>query len=318
MAGGSLTRRVMGAAGLATAGLALSAFGRSQDDAPAFANESQRRGLLTAAVTINDHGPYAFAIDSAANTSVIASDLVATLGLPDVGEVPMHTLIAEERARTTRVARLRTGALDAREARLVVGDREGLEGLDGLLGTDLLRDLRLVLNFRGRAQVNVARSPHGARRTLSGDQLVTRAPGEQRFNGLMMVDATAHGVACKAIVDTGAQATVINTTLAREGGARPMVQVDGSSRGRLESMTGRKAVADLMLLPELQLGAIRLTEVPVLVGDFHGFALWGLSDQPALLLGLDILSLFQTVVIDLRRGELLLRPWRANQPAARR
>jgi len=310
MAGGNLTRRMMGAGGLAAA-LALPGFARSQDPAPSFTNQNQHRGLLTAAVMINDRGPYAFAIDSAANTSVIARDLVVGLGLPDAGEVAMHTLIAEERAGTTRVARLRTGALDAREARLVISDRSGLEGLDGLLGTDLLRDLRLVLNFRGRAQVNVARSPR-ARRGLAGAQLIARAPGEQRFNGLLMVEAMAGFLPCKAIVDTGAQATVINTALAQQGGARPMVQQDGSSRGGVESVTGRKALADLMLLPELQLGGIRLTQAPVLVGDFHAFDLWGLSDQPALLLGLDILSLFQTVVIDLRRGELLLRPWRAQ------
>ena len=98
------------------------------------------------------------AIDSAANTSVVARDLAAGLALRDAGEVTMHTVVASERAPTARANRLRTGDLDARDIRLVVADREGLLGLDGLLGTDLLGGLRLVLNFRGRARINVTRA----------------------------------------------------------------------------------------------------------------------------------------------------------------
>jgi len=107
-------------------------------------------------------------------------------------------------------------------------------------------------------------------------------------------------------VDTGAQLTVINTALARQAGARALVLPDGSSNGRILSPTGRGAIGEAMLLPELQLGGARLTRIPVLVGDFHTFAVWDLIDEPAMLLGVDILGLFPTVIIDLKRGELVL------------
>ena len=301
MAGGQVTRRTMALSGLISAGLPLAhAWPQEQSD---FTTDTQREGLLTVPVTIDGQGPYAFAIDSAANASVIADDLAISLGLADAGEVVMHTLVAREAARTVRATRLRTGALDARDARLVIAGREGLDGLDGLLGTDLLANLRLVLNFRGRTRANVSRPRRGVERDFGG----VRLRGERRFNGLLLIDAMAGRVPCKAIVDTGARMTVVNTALARRANARPLV-LGGSSESRVRSPTGRAAVAEAMLLPALQLGGVRFSRVPVLVGDFHTFGLWGLADESALLLAVDLLGLFQTVTIDLSRGELLLTP----------
>lgn len=304
MSGLKLTRRTVAAAGLF--GLASPTPWRAQD-APSFSSSDQRQGLLTVPVTINDRGPYAFAIDSAANTSVLARDLAVGLDLPDAGEVTMHTLVAGERAPTVRADRVRTGALNARDVRLVVTGRQGLLGLDGLLGTDLLAGLRLVLHFGRRTRIDITRPRRWGDNAGDGQRLNASA-GEQRFNGLLMVDAAARTVPCKVIIDTGARMTVINTALARQAGAQPLILPDGTTVSRVLSPTGRDAVAEAMLLPELQLGGIRLTRVPVLVGDFHTFAIWGLADQPAALLGVDLLGLFRTVIIDLKRGELVLDP----------
>ncbi len=309
MPGEALTRRTMALTGLMTAGFAAPALARTQD-APSVTTGEAQLGLLTVPVRIDDRGPYAFAIDSAANASVIAQDLAVALGLAEAGEVTMHTLVASEQAGTVRAARLRTGALDVRDTRLVVAPRIGLNGLDGLLGTDLLAGMRLVLNFRGRARANVTRPRRGGNRAFDGVVLNARAAatGEQRFNGLLLIDAMARAVPCKVIVDTGAKVSIINSALARQANAQPLPLPDGSGLGRVLSPTGRGAMAEAMMLPELQLGGVQLTRIPVLVGDFHTFAVWGLADQPAMLLGVDLLGLFETVVIDLMRGELLLDP----------
>ncbi|GLS00541.1 hypothetical protein GCM10007859_05480 [Brevundimonas denitrificans] len=309
MPSGEMTRRAAALAGLLTAALGRPAPARAQE-ALAFATSSQQRGLLTVPVMIHDQGPYAFAIDSAANASVIAQDLAVSLGLADAGEVTMHTVVAQEQAPTVRAARLRTGALDVRDARLVVAGRANMDGLDGLLGTDLLAGLRLVLNFRGRTRVNVTLPRRGRERALDGLNLDARAraAGRQRFNGLLLIDAIARATPCKVIVDTGAKMTIINSALAVHANAQPLILPDGSSLSRVLSPTGSGALTQAMLLPELQLGGVQLTRIPVLVGDLHTFAVWGLADEPAMLLGVDLLGLFQTVTIDLRRGELLLDP----------
>lgn len=313
MSGLPLTRRTVAVAGLAglagLVGLASPGLVRAQA-APSFTTSDQRQGLLIVPVMINDRGPYAFAIDSAANTSVIARDLAVSLELADAGEVTMHTLVAGERAPTVRADRVRTGALNARDVRLVVTGRQGLLGLDGLLGTDLLAGLRLVLHFGRRTRVDITRPRRWRDNAGDGQRLNAQnaSAGEQRFNGLLMIDATARTVPCKVIIDTGARMTVINTALARQAGAQPLTLPDGTTLGRVLSPTGRDAVAEAMLLPELRLGGVSLTRVPVLVGDFHTFAIWGLADQPAALLGVDLLGLFRTVIIDLKRGELVLDP----------
>lgn len=306
MPSGELTRRTMALSGLMTAGFAPAV--RAQD-APAFATGAERRGLLTVPVRVNDQGPFAFAIDSAANASVIAGDLAARLALADGGEVTIHTLVAPEVASTVLAARLRTGALDVRDARLVVADRQAMGGLDGLLGTDLLAGLRLVLNFRRRTRIDVTRPRRHREPGGNGVRLNARATvGEQRFDGLLLIDALARRVRCKVIVDTGAGVTIINTALAVRAQARPMVLPDGTRLSRILSPTGSGAVAEAMILPELQLGGVRVARIPVLVGDFHTFAIWGLADRPAMLLGVDVLGLFDTVTIDLQRGELILDP----------
>lgn len=303
--GGDLTRRTMALSGLLTAGFAP--MGRTQD-APAFASGAERRGLLIAPVNLDDQGPYAFAIDSAANASVIAGDLAVRLGLADGGEVTMHTVVAQERAPTVLATRLRTGALDVRNARLVVANRQAMNGLDGLLGADLLAGLRLMLNFRRRARVSITLPRRHGAQSRNGMGWEGRAPirGEMRFAGLLLIDALVRRLRCKAIVDTGAGTTIVNTALARRAAARPLDDADGTGLSQVVSPTGSTATGEIMLLPELQLGGLRVSRVPVLVGDFHTFSIWGLAEEPAMLLGVDVLGLFETVIIDLLRGELLL------------
>jgi hypothetical protein len=112
----------LGALGLLAPGMAVAApnedYIRSKRGDPV-----DRFGRLTLSVEINDVGPFAFALDSAATLSVIAADLAADLGLADAGDVQMHTLLAAEYARTVRADRVRCGALDQRGGRLAVGPR---------------------------------------------------------------------------------------------------------------------------------------------------------------------------------------------------
>ena len=58
--------------------------------------------------------------------------------------------------------------------------------------------------------------------------------------------------------------------------------------------------ADLIVLPELAIGGIRLKDVPVAFDDAPPFALFGLAQQPAILLGTDLLRSFRRVSLDFR------------------
>lgn len=285
-----------------TPGLSL-----AQDQKPATSTRVDGGGRLTLPVMINGTGPFSFAVDSAANASVVSSDLAEQLGLAPVGEVEIHSLIARERAFAVRAASLQTGALNATEAQLVVGTRDGLGSVAGLIGTDLLASYRLTMSFRGRRlHVGTSRSESGAFFAEGRSRVSYRAPVEQRFTNLMMIEGRAGGVTCRCIVDTGSQITIINRPLAEASRARPLAQ-DGSGRtSTVYSPTGSSQQAEAMVVPVIGFGGVSFRRVPVLVGNFHTFRLWGLEDQPAMLLGVDLLGLFDRVTIDLKRSEIIL------------
>jgi len=270
--------------------------------------ERLRGGRLSIPVFIDGQGPFDFAVDSAANASVIAEDLAARLALAPAGPIGMHTLIAREVVETVRASNVRSGDLNADEVRLALAPRFGLIGADGLIGRDLLADHRLLLNFRGVALASISRSRRVGDSILDPRRPTARfqTPAEERLRGLLMIDARSRTASAKAIIDTGAEVTIINTAFARAARASPLVLDDGSTSRTLISPTGLRVEAHPMRLRDLHFAGVGLNYVPVLVGDFHTFDLWGLSDRPAALLGTDVLGLFETVIIDLKRGELVL------------
>ena len=56
----------------------------------------------------------------------------------------------------------------------------------------------------------------------------------------------------------------------------------------------------LARIDELQLGPITLQDVPIAFADVPPFELFGLADEPALLLGTDLLQTFRRVSLDFR------------------
>lgn len=299
------TRRGLGGVGL---GLAAGAAAAQTAPPPQGLHSADlRRGRMTVPVRIGGQGPFTFAVDSAANASVIAADLAEALALPRGGEVAMHTLIAREMVETVQARDLETGALHASEVRLAVASRLGLDGLDGLIGTDLLGGLRLDLSFRGLRRIRVSRSRRSGDRFLDARRPSTRLVHaiESGFGDLLMIEIGAGPVTGHAILDTGAQVSIANTALAQGARASPVVLRDGGTLSRVQSPTGRSAEAIAMSIPGLRFGGMTMGRVPVLVGDFHTFDLLGLGDRPALLMGIDVLGLFESVAIDLRRGEVV-------------
>lgn len=303
--GGMVTRRMLVAGGASIAVGPVPAFAQQE----AIGSEGQRRGRATVPVFLNDQGPFQFVVDTAANASVISSDLSERLQLESIGEIGMHTLIGREVVPAVRAMRLESGALDVRFLRLAVGLRSAIAGLDGLLGCDLLVDSKVILNFRGTQRVRIARSNAPARNFL--DRMSSETPqvvaGERRFGNLLMIPAWIGGDAAIAVIDSGAEGTILNRAAARTGRATPLVPADGQRRRRIQSPTGEATTGEAMSLPSLRFAGISISGLPVAVGDFHSFEIWGLADQPAIIIGLDILRLFDVVHIDLKRNELSLQ-----------
>ena len=309
MTANGLSRRVVGGALLAALAAPRTALGQDAEIDEFRADQTTDRvHRSTVPVFINDRGPFRFAVDTAASASVVADDLVEAVGIEPAGQLDMHTVIGLERVPAVRARTLASGSLSVEDARMAVGSRPGLIGLDGLLGLDLLANQRLVMRFRGqgRSSINRSRPDH--------DQFLGVVRPRVRFQPpqgggaeLMVVNALVRGQQVQAIVDTGAQVTLINPALAVAAEARPFQSRSASTGDMLvQSPTGRAALAQAMIVSSVHFDELVLDRLAVLMGDFHIFRLLGLADTPAMLMGVDVLGAFERVVIDLKRGEIIM------------
>ena len=249
MTANGLSRRVVGGALLAALAAPRTALGQDAEIDEFRADQTTDRvHRSTVPVFINDRGPFRFAVDTAASASVVADDLVEAVGIEPAGQLDMHTVIGLERVPAVRARTLASGSLSVEDARMAVGSRPGLIGLDGLLGLDLLANQRLVMRFRGqgRSSINRSRPDH--------DQFLGVVRPRVRFQPpqgggaeLMVVNALVRGQQVQAIVDTGAQVTLINPALAAAAEARPFQSRSASTGDMLvQSPTGRAALAQAM------------------------------------------------------------------------
>ena len=103
------------------------------------------------------------------------------------------------------------------------------------------------------------------------------------------------------ILDSGAENTLGNAALQRLVEARrresKVVPVD------VISVTGNHTQARPDEISDIRLGGISISHVPVAYADLETFRQFGLTDKPALLLGMDVLRLFRSVTIDFGRRQ---------------
>jgi hypothetical protein len=162
-------------------------------------------------------------------------------------------------------------------------------GGDGLIGIDALVEQRLMMDFEKHIiKVEDARTPI---EVLPGDIVIT---ARRRRGQLILTHVRAGGVSLDAIIDTGSEVTIGNSALRdkllRRGHEFWMVPATG--------VTGETVNLEISRVGELELGPVTLNDVPIAFADVPPFKLFGLSDQPALLLGTDLLATFRRVSLD--------------------
>jgi predicted aspartyl protease len=250
---------------------------------------------MTVDVTLNDRGPYPFVVDTAADRSVLSDRVAAQLALPPARPVILHGIAGPETVRTVRVGTLRLGRRGPDAVIAPVLPWTGL-GADGLLGVDALVGQRILLDFTNDT-MTVSPSDTRRPRDPPGTIVVT---ARRRFGQLILTDASIAGRKIYAVLDTGAENSVGNLALQRLVARRigPMTQ------GLLVSVTGRTVMADLTLLPVLRIGGIDISNVPIAFADLHSFARFGLANDPAILVGMDVLRGFDRVTIDFGRHQV--------------
>ena len=127
-----------------------------------------------------------------------------------------------------------------------------------------------------------------------------------RPSGLHLIEAQVAGVQTLAFLDTGSTMTIGNAALLRQATRRKGMVRDWADV-QVVSVTGAALPGRLAALNQIQLGNVMLRTVPVVFGPVHTFDYWGLADQPAILIGVDVLKNFDAVAFDFSRGRVHFR-----------
>ena len=256
---------------------------------------------MTVAVMINGAGPFRFIVDSGATRTVISSRVAALLGLPQAGEVSLHSVGGESRVASVRIAALTLGGLSARPLVAPVLDEANLGGA-GILGIDALTDKKVVIDLvANRMTIEAA---DRTRLPAASDEIIVVA--RRRYGQLVLADAEAAGQKIYAIVDTGSMLTLGNLAL-RDKLVRRR-QIDPKP-AQISDVAGRIIEAHFAPLPDLRLGEWHLQDVVIAFSDTHAFQRFGLDTKPAMLLGMDMMRAFRRVSIDFKRRTVrLVRP----------
>jgi len=259
------------------------------------ATSNDAAGRAVALVNINGQGPFRFVIDTGANRSVLSQALAARLGLAHSGEGVVHSVDGAELAMLVNVESLSFGDLRLSGGDTPVLDGPMLDGEHGLLGVDGMAGRLLHVDFT-RHCVEVYES--AAQMPTQGWLSV---PARIRFGSLLMVQGEIMGVQVNVLIDTGS-----NISLANEHFRDALRDVAARSveyHNNHAFTFGRPIVlAQSVWTPRLRLGHTVVDSVTAYIGNFHIFDLWGLQDEPTLLIGMDVLARSREMAIDYEHG----------------
>ena len=246
---------------------------------------------MTVEVHVNGRGPYRFVVDSGADTSVvglgIAHDLELPLGTPAI----LNGTTARSIVDRVKVAQLTLGTSTFPNLELPALKEYDVGG-DGLVGIDALVNQRLMMDFEKRViKVEDARIPD---LDLRGAIVIT---AKRRRGQLILTQVKAAGLPLDAVIDTGSEITIGNLKLRDKlikGNRDKFTTVEATG------VTGVTIELQLARIAELRLGPVVLRNVPMAFADVPPFAVFGMSKEPALLLGTDLLETFRKVSLDFR------------------
>jgi predicted aspartyl protease len=258
-----------------------------------------RIGRIWAPVLIDGKGPFRLVLDTGASNSAILPRVAEALGTPiSVDSVRLRGVTGTTIASSIRVERLEVGELFLEGATMpIVSDVFG--GADGVLGTEGLKDKRIVIEFR-RDRITIVRSHR--ERAPPGYLVV---PFKFVDNRGLRIKMSIGGVPAVAVIDTGAQVTVGNLAL-REALVRRS-RAAGPGEEIIIGVTQDIQTADRAQVRSLYAGDLLVRNAEILFTDLHIFEHWQLRSKPAVLIGMDILGVLDTLIIDYRRNELQIR-----------
>ena len=268
-------------------------------------------GYFVAPVYLGADGPYPFAPDTGASHTAIAEQLARAHGFVSTQERldAVQTLTAEVRAERHMLLDMGLGPLSLGPVDAVVTPTAPDIALDvfGLLGSNAFEGLRIQLDYPASAlRIGVAPPRHSDARIDPARHVLVGAAQARRVDDDIAV-----------LIDTGSPITLVNPVLARQLSQRSTISVvNVASMSRIPPSVETE---DMVVLRQFRLGGICLNRISVREAELDVFRAMGWDNQPAMIVGLDLLQ--STVLsVDYESGAAQIDPgpeaWRC--PGGRR
>jgi hypothetical protein len=268
----------------------------SSEDRIGFTNSNER---MSVPVTISGGGPYRFIVDTGAQRTVISRELAGTLGLAAGPNVRLTAMTGASDVGTVVIPMISVSTIGGTRIEAPSLESRNL-GAAGMLGIDTLQNTMLSIDFDHQI-MTVTPSAERKRHVEAapGDILVH---AKNLYGQLIVTDARYRGQRVQVILDTGSGITMGNLALQKRVARRDKkihpIQLIG--------VTGESMEVNYTQIDRFDVAGATIANLPVAFADAEPFRHFGLTDRPALLLGMDALRLFRLVRIDFPNREIRL------------
>ncbi len=262
-----------------------------------------RAGRLLVPVLLDGAGPFRFLVDTGCNGTMIAEKLALTIGFnPDPAGgglmVTVHDVLGPVIMPAMRLGELDMGRFSTRNVIAPIMRIADRSGADGVIGTNSLTGRRLMVDFK-HDRIRIEPSQ---RRPPSGFETIK---GRMHGDNLLIVPVQIAGITVPALVDTGAERSLFNKPLLdrilMKKGTEPLGYLN------LVNLAGLEIAGPVHLLPSFRLGSLTIRNLAAILVDAHAFGRLGLANEPAMVLGMDVLGGTEGIAVDFGQSELHLR-----------
>ncbi|MGZ3173461.1 MAG: aspartyl protease family protein [Croceibacterium sp.] len=257
--------------------------------------QQERYERVTVPVTIKGQGPFRFMVDTGSQATVVSSALANRLGLTERSPATVVGMASRADVQITEIPQLGLGSREFYIRSAPILEAENIGGADGILGLDSLQDQRVLIDFeKQRIFVADAKQLGGDR----GYEIVVKA--RRKLGQLIITGARLNGIDVDVIVDTGSQSSIGNMALFAQ-----MSRTRGIGDNTLTDVNGHDLTSAVKVVRKLEINRMNVNSIPIMFADAPPFRALGLTDRPALILGIDQLKLFRRVAIDFPRQRIL-------------
>lgn len=264
------------------------------------------KGHLATEVVLDGYGEALFVVDTAASASAIYAPARERFGLT---AEPGLRITLQGAGGAQTIDRFRLPPLQVAGRRfddlVVAGLPSGVKHGDevmGIIGQDVLARHVVELDIPGQ-RITL----HPAGHVPASERGWAEVPaGRIEGPGFTTVSVRLGDQTVRAVLDTGARRSFINWAAASAAGLTP--QTPGLLRAETRGGATQHGFAyDRFHFDAVALGSLAPAAVELAIGDLPVFGALGMAEEPAMILGLDVLG-ERRIVLDAAGGRLLVEP----------